>query len=266
MIDGWSYYTTPYTDRPHHPDYRSLRPAGSTGVVLGIVGATMMLLMLVYSLQKRLRLFGRRTPLRPFLDGHIFLGVIGPLMIIMHTSFKVQGLVAIAFWAMIAVALSGYFGRYLYQQIPRTIDDKELSLTEIELSLDNALNEIRVRSGLDEEVLEDVLAKIERVYFAESTRVYKLLPILIVRDIIRPWSKHRLRHTLSVSGHIPPQEVKTLTELGGKRALLKRRLHILGRVQRMFHWWHIIHKPLAIIMYVIMIVHITVAVWTGYAW
>ena len=47
FLDGYSYYSTPYAERPHHADYRELRPAGPRGLLFGIVGASMMVLMLV---------------------------------------------------------------------------------------------------------------------------------------------------------------------------------------------------------------------------
>ena len=48
--------------------------------------------------------------------------------------------------------------------------------------------------------------------------------------------------------------------------LLRRRIALLSQVQALFHYWHVIHKPFAIIMYVIMGIHIGVALWTGYGW
>ena len=48
--------------------------------------------------------------------------------------------------------------------------------------------------------------------------------------------------------------------------LLQQRILVLNRVQRLFHYWHVFHKPFAILMYVIMFVHVGVAVWLGYTW
>ena len=64
-----------------------------------------MLLMLLYSVRKRVGFLRRLGPLSRWLDGHIFLGVFGPLLVMLHSSFKVQGLVALSFWSMVAVAL-----------------------------------------------------------------------------------------------------------------------------------------------------------------
>ena len=39
-----------------------------------------------------------------------------------------------------------------------------------------------------------------------------------------------------------------------------------SQLQGLFHYWHVIHKPFAIVMYLFMIVHIVVASVTGYGW
>lgn len=50
--------------------------------------------------------------------------------------------------------------------------------------------------------------------------------------------------------------------MASHRALLRRRLVVLGRVQKVFHYWHVIHKPFATFMDM----HIGVAIGAGYAW
>ena len=62
---------------------------------------------------------------------HIFLCTLGPILVLFHTSYKFGGLVVISFWSMVAVFLSGIIGRFIYIQIPRTIEGRELSLNEI---------------------------------------------------------------------------------------------------------------------------------------
>ncbi len=267
LIDGLPYYTTTYAERPHHPDYRALRPAGSLGVLYGIMGTVMMVLMLVYSLRKRTRFFGRSSSLRPFLDFHIFLGVMGPLFIVLHTSFKVQGLVAVSFWSMMAVALSGFFGRYLYLQIPRNIQGNELTLQEIDkLSKENTQN-LRERFELDDGALE----RLERVARGLATHYQKggtgrALGLILIDDLFRARLKKQYKQRLLKEVRLPPSRIGEFVETSFERALLERRIAVLARVQRLFHYWHVVHKPFAIIMYVIVGIHVGVAVWTGYGW
>lgn len=266
FVDGYSYYLTPYQDRPYHPDYRQLRPAGSRGLLYGIIGAIMMVLMLVYTIRKRTALFGRRIPLRPFLDFHIFMGVFGPLLIILHTSFKVQGLVAVAFWSMVAVALSGYLGRYLYQQVPRNIEDRELSLQEIDRLVADLGQELKDKWNLEQETLDKINFIFDRAYGVKNNGTFGAVLGLFFSDLRRPWLKAQLKRRLKKAIPLPKTDFNYMFNLAAKRAILKRRLTVLNKILRLFHYWHVIHKPFAIIMYIIMGVHIGVAIWTGYGW
>ncbi len=266
FIDGYSYYQTPYLERPHHPDYREFRPAGSRGLLYGFIGASMMVLMLVYTIRKRTRFFGRRIPLRPFLDFHIFMGVFGPLMIVLHTSFKVQGLVAVAFWSMVAVALSGYFGRYLYMQVPRNIEDRELSLQEIDRLVAHMGQELKEKWNLKQETLDKINFIFDRAYGISEKGTFGSVVRLFLSDLRRPWLRAGLKRRLKKAIPLPKKEFDYMYHLASQRAILVRRLTVLGKVQRLFHYWHVIHKPFALIMYIIMGVHIGVAIWTGYGW
>jgi uncharacterized protein YihD (DUF1040 family) len=265
FISGFSYYTTPYAQRPHHPLYRVFRPAGSEGLLFGIVGASMMILMLIYSVRKRTRWLGRKLSLRDLLDFHIYLGIIGPLFIVLHTSFKVQGLVAVSFWSMVAVALSGYFGRYLYLQIPRGIEGNELTLKELEQSGKELTEDLKVRFRLN----DDDIARVDNLFLGFMTvhhTGFEAMIELVTDDMLRWYMKIRAKRRLARILPLPRKQFNELFEVSFRRALLNRRIVMLGHVQQFFHYWHVVHKPFAIIMYLIMSVHIGVAIWTGYGW
>ena len=101
---GAAFYAAPLPLRARHPGYWTYKAGGSVGHPLGVAGSTMMVLLLGYSLRKRVRALRRLGPLSRWLDVHIFLGLLGPVLVILHSSFKVQGLVALSFWSMVVVA------------------------------------------------------------------------------------------------------------------------------------------------------------------
>ncbi len=266
FVDGASYYLTPYNERPFHPDYRELRPAGSRGLMFGIIGASMMVLMLIYSVRKRTKALGGKIPLRSMLNVHIYCGIIGPLFIVLHTSFKVQGLVAVSFWSMVAVALSGFFGRYLYSQIPRNIQGNELGLKEIEQESTAMTKTLKTRFNLDDPILQQIESIFSRELIHTQRGTIRSIVTLMFDDLIRPFTRRSLWRKLRRIIILPKLQFQDLFELSFKRTLLRRRLAALANVQKLFHYWHVIHKPFAIIMYLIMFVHIGVALWMGYAW
>jgi len=265
FADGYSYYTTPFAQRPHHPDYRALRPAGSRGLIYGITGASMMILMLVYSIRKRSRRMGRSISLRSLLNFHIYLGIVGPLFVVLHTSFKVQGMVAVSFWSMVAVALSGYSGRYLYLQIPRNIQGNELTLQEITETDKDITEKLKTRFQLKDTDMNRVDTLFENFTTVRRSGLGALMG-LIQDDLMRWPMKYKIKRSMARILPLPSNQFNALFAISFRRALLNRRIQTLSRMQRFFHYWHAVHKPVAIVMYLIMCLHIGIAVWTGYAW
>jgi hypothetical protein len=255
---GYGFYTTPLLERAFHADFRDFRPAGSIGHGLGIMGSAMVLLLLLYSVRKRWRPLARLGQLRRWLRYHIFLGVIGPVLITLHTSFKIDGLVAVSYWSMVAVALSGVFGRYLYQQIPRNVLGEALSPDAVTERNEAILVELAERYGADQRAL-DGLDQLALAQLAGKPAPLALLMLpaanLILARRLHNWAReHGLPDGAAVR-HIARQWV-----------LAARRLHLFNLTRDLFHWWHVFHKPFAIIMILVMIVHVGVAIALGYTW
>ena len=255
---GLDFYLTPLGERPHHEDFRFLRPAGRLGHGLGIIGSLMIITLLVYSLRKRIKVMRSWGDLSVWLRYHIFLGVVGPILITLHTSFKVDGLVAVSYWSMVAVALSGVFGRYLYQQIPRNVLGEQLDSGEMEASNEAILVELSEYHGVgDQEV--DALEKL-----ALGPLGNRPAPVaLLILPIINLTLARRLQSWLVGFSRGTDEKARKLAR---NWVLQARRLHLFHLIRDLFHWWHVFHKPFAFIMILIMIVHVAVAVMLGYTW
>ncbi|RMG65319.1 MAG: hypothetical protein D6715_08645 [Calditrichaeota bacterium] len=265
LVDGAGFYRTPYDQRPFHPDYRTLRPAGVRGHGLGILGSTLMILMLGYSLRKRVKFFRSWGPLSNWLDFHIFCGIVGPMLVILHTAFKVHGLVAVSFWSMIAVALSGVLGRYLYLKIPRNVEGEELTLKELEAMEQTINRELKETFRLSEkqiQLLEDAL----RNPSGHAPLKKRGILGMVWQDLTWPLVRSRYETLIARRLNIPQTQIRQFMQVLRRKERLEKRIDVLVQVQRLFHYWHIIHKPFAIIMYLIMLIHVGVAVWLGYTW
>ncbi len=255
---GVDFFATPLPDRPHHEDFRIMRPAGGVGHGLGILGSLMIITLLLYSLRKRIRFMRRWGDLSVWLRYHIFLGVAGPLLITLHTSFKVSGLVAVSYWSMVAVALSGVFGRYLYQQIPRNVLGETLSSDDIESRNEAILVELSEKYGVGDQGVEE-LEKIALGPLENRPAPVALLILPVVNLRLARQLQSWLVGFSSGSG-IRAQK------LARSWVLQSRRLHLFHLIRDLFHYWHVFHKPFAFIMILIMIVHVAVAVALGYTW
>lgn len=265
LFFGFKFYRMDFIDRPHHGLYDQLKPGGFIGHGYGIIGSTMMLLLLLYSLRKRTRIFGKIGAVGRWLDIHIFFGIVGPLLIVLHTSFKLNGIVAISFWSMIAVALSGVLGRYLYLQIPRGIRGNELNMQDLE-DLDKKLSfEILNAYEIEPDTLENLQEKILGV-INPNRNIISLLVSLLVSDLFRFIKNSRIKKEIRKSIGLPTSQVKELVKITKRKALIQRKVLLLDKVHKLFHYWHVIHKPFAIIMYLIMIIHVGITVVLGYTW
>jgi hypothetical protein len=266
LREGWPYYSTPLIERPRHEDFWALKPGGTRGHLFGTVGSSLMVVMLIYSVRKRARFLRNAGRLRSWLDFHIFCGIVGPLLVILHSSFKVQGLVALSFWSMIAVALSGVLGRYLYLQIPRTRAGDELTLAQVEEQRRELTRHLREDLQVPEAALQDL----DGIAQAGASPKAPLL-LLLFR---MPWSSLAMRWRLRafrrrLHGDLqnaPRSLLREVTRAVRQKATLERRLVLWSRLQQLFHYWHVFHKPFAIVMYLFMVVHIAVALLTGYGW
>ncbi|HPF36577.1 MAG TPA: hypothetical protein PLH84_14215 [Candidatus Krumholzibacteria bacterium] len=258
VFEAWDLYRTPLAERAAHPDFRRFRPAGDIGHGLGILGSAMILLLLLYSVRKRSRRLQRAGSLKTWLRYHIFLGVAGPVLITLHTSFKVEGLVALSYWSMVAVALSGVLGRYLYQQLPRNVLGEEMDPGAAESRREELLVTLSERTGLDEAALD----RLEDL--AVGSLEGRSAPVAL---FLLPWlnatTARALQGFRDAKGQALAPEDR---DLARRWVLLTRRVHLFHTIRDLFHWWHVLHKPFAVIMILIMIVHVGVAVALGYTW
>jgi len=111
----------------------SPRFAGSSaGAVFGISGAVMMLVPLVYVAAKRIPLLRLRITkhisLSSWLTIHIYTGIVGALLALIHTGHKYTSPVGIGLTAtMLLVVVTGYVLRYLTPFVNVDLKDKLLS-------------------------------------------------------------------------------------------------------------------------------------------
>lgn len=106
---------------------REIPPAGALfGHLLGIVGFILMLMTeILYSIRKRSRSASWGS-MAAWLQFHIFTGLVGPFMVLLHSSWKFNGLAGATTLLTILIVVSGFIGRYIYTQIPRTLDGVEI--------------------------------------------------------------------------------------------------------------------------------------------
>jgi hypothetical protein len=253
-LDGWEYYRAPLGSRGYLPQHQLLRPSGPVGLALGIGGLIAMLGTLPYALRKRWRRLGAIGTNKGWLETHILLGALGPVLVTFHTSFKFNGIISVAYWLMALVWASGFVGRYLYVRVPRTIRGAELSRAEVEARLEALRDEVRSLPA-------PVLREIEGFEASLATRAPGVADLFLGEFRVRTrlaWFRRRLGAQLDVDA------AHAAVALVSERAGLSRRLVHLERARRLFELWHVFHRPLVFGMFAIVAVHVAIAVFFGY--
>lgn len=232
---GRSFYKLPLEERFYSPDYAQLKPSGLVGHGLGIFGTLILLTGLIsYMARKRMKVFSRLGTLKYWLEFHIFMCSLGPVLILFHTSFKFGGLVAVSFWSLVIVVASGVIGRFIYLQIPHSIEGRELTIEEVQ-NIEKDLK-ILIKDKYDIE-----LSELDSTKFKSLENAFK-------------------------TKNLPHNEFRRFKLLINNQRRLSKRIQRLEMMQNIFKYWHVAHLPFALIMLVIMVIHVVVALTFGYKW
>ena len=264
-INGYQYYSTPLLTRFFSPQDILLKPSGFIGQGLGVLGSLMMIAgVAVYMIRKRIRFFFNFGYLKNWLELHIFLCTLGPIFILFHTAFKFGGIVAVSFWSMTAVVLSGIVGRFLYVQIPHTIQGQMIGMDELNAQNENLSYQLKNVYKIP----ENIFSEIEEISSLKRYKNVKLRTgiIFIMKDFFGTKSViHRLKHELALAG-VPRPQRNRIAKTTKTKLIVSRRIGLLKTMQKFFKYWHVVHLPFAILMFVIMLIHIAVTVAFGYRW
>lgn len=235
---GYDYYSLPVEERFYHEHYDWFKPSGAFGHGLGIVGTLLVAIgVILYIARKQYGFLERWVRIKYMLEFHIFLCTLGPILILFHTTFKFNGIVSISFWSMVVVVLSGVVGRFIYIRIPRSESGKELEFVEVENLHKNLQLELQ-KSGL--------------LQLSQSNAL-EFSGLQSIRKTIRTSSLEK-------------SEQNRIWNLAKQEYFIQRRLKNLDLMKKLFEYWHVAHRPFALIMFVILVVHVIATLALGYRW
>jgi hypothetical protein len=162
--------------------YREIPAAsGFFGHMIGVVGFILMLMTeLLYSLRKRSRKasWGKMSDWLAF---HIFTGLVGPFMVLLHSSWKFNGLAGAVMLMTMIIVVSGFVGRYIYTSVPRTLDGTEVQesilsdrLAELDAELIQ-MEKSKVNDPLREKMIQQQLINLK----AEREKMTRQMGLLV---------------------------------------------------------------------------------------
>jgi hypothetical protein len=263
LVNGLEYYRTGLEERAYNSGHDTLKPSGIMGHGLGIFGSLLIIIGVTsYMARKRYRFMSRMGLVKNWLEFHIFLCTLGPILILFHTAFKFGGLVAVSFWSMVAVFLSGIAGRFIYLQIPRSIEGRELDLNEVRTMKSNLTEILKSTYRLDEDSFLEIAASVEK----KTELASRSLLVSLIRNYKDDRkSIHSVRRELK-RNNLQGNDYRKIISLVKTDIKLSRRIGRLDSMKNLFKYWHVAHLPFALVMLIIMVIHVGVTILFGYRW
>ena len=225
------------------------------GHSIGILGFILMLMTeTLYTLRKRSR-SARWGRMSTWLQFHIFTGLVGPYMVLLHTSWKFNGLAGMVMLLTIIIVASGFLGRYIYTSVPRTVDGIVIEANELE-------QQIRASDG----ELQNWLATRPELYRALSNRLSSVSISggnrLVFGRAFEEWNA-RVKWWRE-TGHMDRnmrKQAKQLNELLKRERTLRRQLASIVLTRRLLGLWHAIHIPVGMALFTAAFIHIIAAIY-----
>lgn len=237
------------------------------GYWLGVAGGVMMLLLFSYPLRKHFGFTRNWGRVKWWFLVHMVLGVGGPLLILLHSTFRVGSLnAAVALYSMLTVAASGVIGRFIYARVNRGLHGEKASLRDLQTRAGLEEADARSRLAFAPEVEARLIAFEQgelkaRVGWFTYTRQVFWLPL-------QQWLTYRLcvsdlRRTLRLLAQQEQWSQKNLLQRERySRKLVWQYLHAVTRVAqftayaRLFSLWHVAHIPFVYLLLISALVHV----------
>lgn len=271
-VGGFSYYTLGIEQRPLSPLHAQFRSSGTVGLKLGILSVGMFGILFLYPIRKRCRWLKRIGRTRRWLNVHVVFGITTPLVATLHSAFRWHGVAGLAYWTMIAVALSGFVGRYLYTKIPRSLNSVGLTMTELKAQAAALADELAQNTLFQAEDLAPLLT-VPSSEEIRSMNLGRTLWNMLRMDLARPFQVGRLRRrVLSGAAQIPTlgglvasrnATLESIISLVRRQSRLRAAMAFLDRTERIVRLWHVVHRPISISFVALILVHIGVALLVG---
>lgn len=244
------------------PIERYLHPQYGAGYWLGVAGGSLMLLMLVYPVRKRVRSLAIPGSVPFWFRVHMGFGVAGPIAILYHSNFSLGAANSnAALVCMLLVAGSGLVGRYLYARIHHGLYGRVATLRELR----GAAESLKAQGGALK-ILPGLIDAVERA----EARIAGPAPFAL-RPFRAAWVARResarldrlVRSAVAMAAARSPaldaeraRFTRTACDYVSARLRSARRVAEFEGCERLFAAWHVLHLPLFVMLLVVGVVHV----------
>ena len=237
------------------------------GYWIGVAGGVMMLMLFSYPLRKYVRALHGWGKVRVWFVVHMVLGVSGPLLILLHSTFRVGSLnAAVALYSMLVVAVSGVVGRFIYLRVHRGLSGEKSNLRGLQARAGLDQTEARSRLHFAPAVEARLQAFAEAELAARPGWATWLRQIFVLP--LRAWWLYaaccaELRAPLrSLAARRRWSRADAARRRHLARKLVRRYLASVVRVaqftayERLFALWHVLHVPFVYLLVISAVAHV----------
>lgn len=237
------------------------------GYWIGVVGAVMMLLLFAYPLRKRSTFLARFGAAKLWFIVHMVLGILGPVLVLAHATFRVGSLNAgVALFSMLVVAASGVIGRFIYLRIHQGLGGQlqTLEALQTELGATDAETGGTLRFAPEAaarlQALQGLVGKPRDSWMGHLQRL-TVLPLRLSQErrSIRRQAQATLRDIAARQGWdtatLHSRERKVALQVARYVEAVKRTAQ-LSAYTKVFSLWHVLHVPFVFLMVLCAIAHV----------
>ena len=260
------YYMLAAADRPAHPKHTWLRPGLGLGLMLGVTSAVLVVVNLLYLVRRSARNRFNFGSLKLWMTSHVATGILAFLCALLHAAMAPRNTVGgHAFWAMVALVVSGALGRYFYAWVPRAANGRELELGEVKAELaklsEPANRDPRPgRRRFHDRARKEVLQLIESTQWRRSL-LGRIRALVGVEHNVR-----RLTAELAKRGRsegVPERELRQTLRLARRAHQAAVRVAHFEDLRALLAGWRYLHRWVAALMVLLIVVHVIYALAYG---
>ncbi len=234
-------------------------PAASEffGHSLGIFGFILMLMTeKLYSWRKRSR-SARWGRMSAWLRFHIFTGLVGPYMVLLHSSWKFNGLAGIVTLLTIIIVVSGIIGRYIYTAIPRTPEGVEVEAYELERQIRLVEERLQQWASSSDQTTQQLVRRMSNLPDPAGTPILGVLARRLYEwDYRFQWWREKRRLNAAARA-----QANQLQKLFDRQRALRRQVASIAVMRRLLSLWHTVHIPIGMALFVSAFIHIGAAIY-----
>ncbi len=254
---GREYYPLARVDRLRSALHPSLKPAGPWGHGVGIVATAFMLSNFLYAVRKRWKRLAPMGAIRGWLDFHVFVGFMSPLVIAFHAAFQSNNLLATGTAAALGVVVgTGVVGRFIYGAVPSD-RGKAIELADLLARFERLRDEL---GPLLKEAGAPAAALLARATAPVKAGALPLLFVLMPAESLALRLRLlRVRRRFRGSGHFATFRA-AVVRLGR----LRWQIRFYASLRRLLRGWRVFHASLAGFLVLAIAAHIALSLYLGY--